>query len=156
MRDAALPTPGSLRLAPRAMIVDGGGRTLLLRRPVGARYWPGQWELPGGKPEPGEDWLDALGREVMEETGLRVTVTGLVGAAEHDLVIPPRGGEAETIRRLIVLVLRCAVEGGTGGADSDGPAVRLSDEHEAFVWADADGMRGMAVVEPQRRAMGLG
>jgi 8-oxo-dGTP pyrophosphatase MutT (NUDIX family) len=34
----------------------------------------GEWDLPGGRPEPGEDHRTALRREVREETGLEVEV----------------------------------------------------------------------------------
>ena len=61
-----------MRLSAKAFVVDGAGRLLLLdcadpHRP-GVRWW----ELPGGGVEPGEAELDALVREVLEETGLAV------------------------------------------------------------------------------------
>ena len=34
----------------------------------------GEWDLPGGRPQSGEDPREALRREVREETGLRVDV----------------------------------------------------------------------------------
>jgi len=34
----------------------------------------GEWDLPGGRPDPGEDHRAALEREVREETGLSVEV----------------------------------------------------------------------------------
>ena len=44
------------------------GRVLLL---LNGR---GEWDLPGGRPDPGEDFRAALKREVGEETGLDVDV----------------------------------------------------------------------------------
>ena len=47
----------------------------------------GEWDLPGGRPDPGEDHRAALAREVREETGLAVEV----GAAldEHLFEVLP-------------------------------------------------------------------
>jgi 8-oxo-dGTP diphosphatase len=55
----------SLPLSVKAVVIDRG-RVLLL---LNAR---GEWELPGGRPGPGEDLRTALVREVLEESGLAV------------------------------------------------------------------------------------
>jgi 8-oxo-dGTP diphosphatase len=47
------------------------GMVLLARRPAGKVY-AGYWEFPGGKAEPGERMIDALGREIREELGVEV------------------------------------------------------------------------------------
>lgn len=57
------------------------GRLLACRRttpPAAA----GRWELPGGKVEPGETPAAALVREVAEELGVVVEVTGWLDGAE--------------------------------------------------------------------------
>lgn len=54
-----------------AVLRDARGRVLLARRTAG-RDLAGAWEFPGGKVEPGETALQALGRELDEELGIRV------------------------------------------------------------------------------------
>jgi ADP-ribose pyrophosphatase YjhB (NUDIX family) len=53
------------------------GRILLARSPA----WDGtlEWVVPGGGMEHGEDPYDTVRREVEEETGYRIEVTGLLG-----------------------------------------------------------------------------
>ena len=47
----------------------------------------GEWDLPGGRPDPGEDRCAALKREVREETGLEVEVGAAL--AEHLFEVLP-------------------------------------------------------------------
>jgi 8-oxo-dGTP diphosphatase len=54
-----------------AVIEKPDGTFLLAQRPEGKPY-PGYWEFPGGKIEPGEDARGALARELREELGIEV------------------------------------------------------------------------------------
>jgi 8-oxo-dGTP diphosphatase len=54
-----------------AAVIERPGEFLLARRPEGKPY-PGYWEFPGGKMEPGEDARAALVRELREELGIEV------------------------------------------------------------------------------------
>jgi 8-oxo-dGTP diphosphatase len=54
------------------IIEDASGRLLVSLRPEG-KPWPGFWEFPGGKIDPGETPEQALVRELWEELGITVT-----------------------------------------------------------------------------------
>jgi len=72
--DPAAPRPNSLVVATSSVVTDAAGRVLLLRRTDS-----GNWALPGGALELGESLTECAVREVLEETGLEVEITGLVG-----------------------------------------------------------------------------
>lgn len=57
------------------LIVDADGRVLCCRRPDG-KHLGGKWELPGGKREPGESAASALARELREELGIEISISG--------------------------------------------------------------------------------
>jgi 8-oxo-dGTP diphosphatase len=52
-----------------AAVTDAEGRVLIAQRPPG-KVLAGSWEFPGGKLEPGESRVQALGRELLEELGI--------------------------------------------------------------------------------------
>lgn len=70
-----------------AVIFDEAGRLLCVR----LNYASKRWTTPGGRVETGESPLEALKREVLEETGLSITPRDLLGVyakpAEDDLVL---------------------------------------------------------------------
>ena len=57
-----------MTLGVRGAVFDADGRILLVRH----SYVPG-WYMPGGAVEPGEALHDALGRELIEESGVALT-----------------------------------------------------------------------------------
>jgi 8-oxo-dGTP pyrophosphatase MutT (NUDIX family) len=63
----------------RMIGVAGGAALLLCRRAARMNRHAGQWALPGGRVDPGEDPLDAALREVDEELGLRLTGDAVLG-----------------------------------------------------------------------------
>ncbi len=102
-------------LAVKAVILDDRGRCLLIRRSAANRHFAGNWEWPGGKVDPGEDFANALHREVAEETGLTVDLTAFAGATSFDMPAV----------RVVALCMEARVTGGT---------LNLSDEHDAAEW----------------------
>jgi 8-oxo-dGTP diphosphatase len=77
-----------------------------------------EWDLPGGRPDPGEDYRAALRREVQEEAGLAVEVGVALGEYPFE-VLPGR------FVRIVPFV--CRLVG--GGSD-----VVLSHEHLETRW----------------------
>lgn len=69
-------------------VIRDGERFLLARAPDSA-----EWSLIGRSVEPGEQPTEALAREVFEETGAAVRITGIVGAygGEPLMVAYPNG-----------------------------------------------------------------
>lgn len=109
-------TPLPFRLTVKAVIIDENRCCLLLRRSTAKHRFVGCWEWPGGKVDAGEDFAEALLREVREEADLTIELTGLAGAMSFDL---PHAS-------IVVLCMEARIVSGT---------VRLSDEHDTHVWA---------------------
>jgi 8-oxo-dGTP pyrophosphatase MutT (NUDIX family) len=82
-------------------ILDDRGRILLEKRSDN-----GTWGLPGGGIEPGESVYETALREVKEETGLDIEITGLVGVYSEPctgrIVTYPDNGD---VRHLVDIVL---------------------------------------------------
>ena len=71
------------RVRVAAAVVWRDGKLLLIQRPPGATLAL-QWEMPGGKIEPGESPGEALSREVREELGVHATALEVLGTSAHD------------------------------------------------------------------------
>ncbi len=88
--DVAAPQARELLPAAFAIVRNGSGRVLLV-----CRADDGYWELPGGRVEVGESASAAVVREVAEEAGVTIKVTGLAGVYSdpgHVLAYPHGNG----------------------------------------------------------------
>ena len=127
-------------LVNRAVIINEKRRLLLLRRTSRDRWAAGKWEFPGGKLDEGQDVSNALEREVLEEAGLVVLpVNRLVYYESRILTDGPYAGLP-----YISLVGLTKIEGGQ---------VKLSSEHEDFVWVDFETALGYDLTEVTRKAL---
>ncbi|WP_020420226.1 NUDIX domain-containing protein [Amycolatopsis sp. ATCC 39116] len=72
--DPDAPAANSIVPAVAAVVRNEAGEILMIERTDN-----GLWALPGGAQDLGESVVDAVRREVEEETGLTVEVTGISG-----------------------------------------------------------------------------
>jgi 8-oxo-dGTP pyrophosphatase MutT (NUDIX family) len=95
-----------LRASVSAVIFDRRGRILLQQRSDG-----GQWGLPGGSIEVGESVTEAVMREVLEETGLRVSVRRLIGVYSERALQVVRYPDGN-VWHYVNVCFECSVRGG--------------------------------------------
>lgn len=79
---STVPEPVVVHVAV-GVILDREQRVLITRRAADAHQGD-LWEFPGGKVEPGETVVAALGRELREELGIVLTRSQPLIVIEHD------------------------------------------------------------------------
>lgn len=110
--------PHSVSVA--GVIVDDRGRALLIKRRDN-----GQWEPPGGVLEAGETIPDALEREVLEETGIKIaTPAALTGVYKNMTGL------------IVSLVFRCEAIDGNPTTGAETRALRWATRDEVIELAD--------------------
>jgi ADP-ribose pyrophosphatase YjhB (NUDIX family) len=99
-----------------ALIHDGAGKILMIR----THKWSGLWGIPGGKIKRGESSIDALKREVLEETKLHISEIGFV--MNQDCIASPEFMHPEHFILLNYI------------ARASNTDVHLNEEAEEFMW----------------------
>lgn len=112
----------SLTSAVAAVITDSSGRVLLCQQNQGHRLWG----LPGGKIRHCESPVQAITRDVREETGLEIRATELIGI--YHLT---GNGCGEGLPDVLVHVFRAEIESGEALVNSPSWIRRLA-------WTDPD------------------
>jgi phosphoglycolate phosphatase-like HAD superfamily hydrolase/ADP-ribose pyrophosphatase YjhB (NUDIX family) len=125
----ALPT-----VTVGALIFDGTDRVLMVR----TQKWSDLWGIPGGKVKWGEPCLDALCREIREETHLELQDVAFV--LVQDCI---HSGEFYRDAHFVLLNYtgRCVGE----------PHVVLNDEAQEFRWVSLTDALAMPLNQPTRR-----
>ncbi|MFI9814001.1 NUDIX hydrolase [Saccharothrix variisporea] len=120
LNDPNAPKPNSIRVAVSAIVQDPTGRLLMIRRTDNDKY-----AIPGGGQDVGETLAQAVVREVEEETGIHVEVTGLVGLYSNpNHVIAYDDGE---VRQEFSICFRAQPIGGE---------LRTSNESKEVLWVE--------------------
>ena len=109
-----------------AIVANADGHVLMQQR----AYPRGRWGLPGGLMELGESAEDAVRREVLEETGLRLGELRLFGVYSGE----GYRCRAENGDEFDVVIIAYA----TG--DYEGDAAVMDDESLSLAWCPLDGL----------------
>lgn len=118
--DPDAPKANSVVPSTTAIVIDDSGRIVLVKRKDNDLS-----ALPGGGMELGESIEEAAVREVKEETGLDVTVTGLVGVYTNPRhVIEYSDGE---VRQRFSLCFTTELAGGELAYDGESTDIRWVD-----------------------------
>src|ERR1700716_804945 len=116
--DPNAPTPNSIVVAVTAFVQDEQGRLLMIHRTDNDR-----WAIPGGAQDVGETIATTVVREVKEETGIDVKVTGLIGIyTDPGHVIAYDDGE---VRQQFSICFACRLVGGEIRPSHEGTAGRF-------------------------------
>ena len=127
--DPSAPPVNSLVVAVTVVVRDDTGAVLLIQRSDN-----GYWAAPGGAQDFGESVSEAAVREVREETGLDVKVTGFSGVfSDPKHVIAYDDGE---VRQEFALCLHASPIGG---------ALQTSDESTHVEWVAPERLSELAI-----------
>jgi mutator protein MutT len=107
-----------------AVVLCDGARVVLVRR----RHEPlaGEWSLPGGVVEVGETLESAIAREILEETGLTVTVGPVIDVFDRITFDADR----RVHYHFVLVDYLCHPTGGSLGSGSDASDVAMAGRSE--------------------------
>ncbi len=147
MAEAAVGPPDRevTRIGAYALCVDVG-RILLSR--IAPGYWSGvgEWTLPGGGLDFGEDPRDGALRELTEETGLTGEIIAIADVLSWaDRWRHPRDGADEAFHGLQI-IYRVRIVGGELRPEVDGST-------DLAAWFSADEARALPLVDLARTAV---
>jgi ADP-ribose pyrophosphatase YjhB (NUDIX family) len=134
--DPAAPPANSVVPSANVVVVNDEGQILLIRRTDN-----GNIALPGGGMDLGESITQAAVREVKEETGLDVELTGLVGIYTNPRHVIEYTSDGE-VRQEFSIVFTAQPIGGTP---------RTSSESSEVVWSGPADVAGMQMHPSMRQ-----
>ena len=135
--DPTAPKPNSIRPAAAVALFNLEGKILLLRRKDNDK-----WTMPGGTLDFGECLTNCAIREVREETGLQIRITGLIGTyTDPRILIAYSDGE---VRQEFTLVYAAEIESG---------GLKIDEESKEATWVSLSAAVELQLAESQRRRL---
>jgi len=135
--DPKAPKPNSVKPAAAVALFDGDGRILLLRRKDNDK-----WTMPGGTMDFGESLGQCAVREVREETGFDVEISGLIGTyTDPNVLIAYSDGE---VRQEFTLVYAAKIKSGE---------LAIDHESKEAVWVSLADALNLPLADSQRRRL---
>ena len=104
------------KVAVATIVTDERGHVLLVRRAIEPGY--GQWVIPGGYVDRGEEVRTAAVRETLEETGIEIRLERLLNIYSYAGRVP------------VIIVYAAAMVGGCLGCDDEGLEARFFEPGE--------------------------
>ncbi len=128
-------------ISTRLIIEDGRNIALLRRAPTG--QLEGEWELPGGKVDLGEELDEAVMREALEETGLKIELSNLFPELVEDRIITDECKHKNKAYKSFVFI---------GKALSRKIIIR-PDEHTDGIWVPASKVLDYSLTKTSKSAI---
>lgn len=122
----------NVKVLQKAVVIDKGGNVLAIRRiPTGPAHRLDKWDLPGGSvgmedlKNEKEPTIEAIKREIVEETGLKVS--------DLERIYVMSWVSEQTVGKILGIAFgyKCRVAGVK-------PQVKLSEEHYDFRWGSRE------------------
>ena len=126
-----------LQVGVKALIANAQGEYLFIQRnhelPDGSGI---RWDVPGGRTEPDETLINALTREILEETGMKLAGEPRLLDAQ-DIIVP------DIKLHVVRLTYAVQVHG----------KLRLSNEHQKYTWLLLEAAKELTVDDYLRRTL---